>query len=213
MAGPLLKAILKDKTNLKFFNAFIKSKSLGAELTFVMGTTRMEEVYDTFFNKAPQVKLKMIDGIIKKAQRTYDDVMDACAKKGMKPSQAHPIASNNKVMVQLYEAAKRAMTEAFETKVIPAYQQSDFYDKFVESQIDGPLLAQQLKFPASAAKDLATAKYFMVIGKKNNSKSYIKSAIDYWMQDNRKNAKKRDGIRLPKEADVMKSLEKIKVAV
>jgi len=213
MAGPLLKAILKDRTNLQFFNAFLKSKGLTAELSFVMGTTKMDEVYDTFFNKAPRVKLKLIDGQIKKAQRTYDDVMDACAKKGMRPTQAHPIASNNKVMAQLYESAKREMTDAFETKVISAYKQSNFYDKFVESQIDGPSLAQQLKFPASAAKDLATAKYFMVIGKKNNAKSYVKSAIDAWMTDNRKNAKKRDGMRLPKEADIFKSLEKVKVAV
>lgn len=214
MAGQLLKTMQKNRDRWNCFVSYVKDKGLASTLVFAMSTERDDaKLYDTFFSNPPKVKVKGIDGFAKQARKVYIDRLDVASKQGMIASQGHAFAVSSPIFRELYESAKSWVTELIEKQVIREFLKSPTYRIYVSTQVDGPSLASKLGFPANAAKELADLKVSLIVGEKSRAQTCAKLAIDYEMKAKLKNKNPRHGVRFTKPADLIKAVDKIKIAV
>lgn len=209
MAGQILSRLEKNKSQWQYFAAFAKEKGFASNVGFVTDKVANDKIYHAFFSKTPRVRLKNIEAYANQAQRIYMDRLDIGAKKGMKASEADAFATNSDIYEKIMELAQRKVLEYIETKLYSGYRKSTYYENYVGTQVCGSSLTGQLKFPAGAADDLAHAKVSLLFGKKSIALSAAERAIKYKMSK----AKPRAGEKPMKPADLVKSLEKIKIDV
>lgn len=205
MASKLIQNMVRDKILGQFFMDYLKEKGLSNELTFTMANEPRHKVYDLFFSKTPQVRLKTAGKYQKIAQQHYAQRLDEAAKNGMIASKAHAYAVDSDVFAKIMASAKREMTAIFEGKVYRDFKKSSYYETYVKSQVCGSSLANELKFPASAGADLQWAKYCLLTG----SKSGAKSAADRAMKEMQKKPVK--GAKITSADELVKTLDKIKI--
>ena len=204
-----LERLKGDKSQWQFFRSFAEEKGFAMNISFVTAKVSNDEIYDAFFNKTPKYKLKDIDGFARQAQSIYMDRLNVCAQKGLKASEAHAIATKSDKFADIMKSAQRETLEYIEGKLYDDYKKSSYYSNYVETQVDGGALYSALKFPKEAAKDLAWAKVMLILGNKAGATKAAQSAIGIKVNK----ADKRDGQRIPTTADVITSLERIKIKV
>lgn len=205
----ILEKLKNDKSQWQFFRGFAEAKGFATNIGFVTAKVSKDEIYDAFFNKTPKYKLKDIDGFAKQAQSIYMDRLNVCAQKGLKASEAHAVAVKSDRFVEIMKSAQREALEYIEGPLYDDYKKSSYYSNYVETQVDGGALYSALKFPKEAAKGLAWAKVMLILGNKNGATKAAQSAIGIKVNK----ADKRDGQRIPTAADVIASLERIKIEV
>ena len=205
MASKLIQTMLSDKTLGAYFTDFVKSKGLSNELMFTMANEPRHKIYDLFYSKTPQVKLKNAGKYAKIAQQHYMQRLDEAAAEGMIASKAHAKAVDSDIFAKIMASGKREMTAIFEGKVYSDFKKSPYYENYVKTQVCGSSLASQLKFPSSAADDLQWTKYCLLTG----SKSGARLAADRAMKEMQKKPVK--GAKIRSADELVKTLDKIKI--
>lgn len=214
MSAETLKDILGDKTKLMFFMPFLKKHQLEGNLALVVKRPDPTQIYDTYFVNPPRVKVQGIEDYKKRAQKAYFDMMEDAVEDGAKPSEAHErAASKNPKIAKIFMEARELSKTYLEKKGIPAWKKSPYYRKYVSTQVDGSSLASKLKFPATAAKDLADLKVSLIVGEKSRATSCAKFAIEYLTKQQLKNKNPRHAVKIMKPADLIKQVDKIKIKI
>lgn len=207
-----LMIIEKNRALKDTWRRYLKANNMAVEDIFIQGKEPTAKIYDLFFSEKPKVKIKFIEAETKVARQLYQKLTFAAAEKGLDAAKQHEAAIQDSRFTKLHDSAKKSVEKEI-AKLLAKFLASDTYDKFVESRIDGGMMSDELGMNAVANKSLATAKYFLVMGKKNSAKSYIKDAVKRqaeYMAKQKKVPKKYVPLT---EAQALAKLDKVDVGV
>ncbi|WP_299772552.1 hypothetical protein [uncultured Tateyamaria sp.] len=219
MPNSKLTKLMKDKSKMIFFAGYLKQQKMENFLDFITAKPKPEAIYDLYMSKKPKVKLPGLDTYRKNAQRAYIQAVQAeletAQERGEQLSRndAHYAGSRSPGVMDAFNKAQAHAENYVTNQAIPNWKKSHSYENYVGTQVDGSSLASKLKYPPIAGQHLADAKVNLMLGKAGLAKSCVDLAIKAKMDKEMKGENPRHAVAFPKTADVIKELDKVRIAV
>lgn len=219
MPNAKITKLMKDRSKMVFFEAYMKEQKMENFLDFIAAKPNPGDIYDLYMSKKPKVKLPGIETYRKKAQKAYLQAVQAevetARENGERLSRddAHYAGSRTGGVMDAFIKAQGNVEAYVANQAIANWKKSAYYKNYVATQVDGPSLASKLDYPATAGQHLADAKVNLMLGEKRLVKSCVDLAIKAKMAKEMKGKNPRHAVAFPKPADVIKKLEKIRIAV